>query len=175
LSVSLVAVNMISPTSPRTGQVEIPDRLALHVGRAVIAYALDAVAHNRQLEGLHAERAAALEAEGYTLVDHDGGGHGECPGKDSCPVVNTITDHRTGKVLARHHDDYDGFVELLEANNWVSYDSAVDSYDDGPVPDDLPSAEALRALPFIQDAGEFVIMTDTDEQMTATEEWFQQA
>ena len=166
---------MSSPTSPLTGQVEIPDHLALQVGRAVIAYALDVVAHYRRLDGLHAERAAALEAEGYTLVDHDRGGHGECPGKDSCLVVNTITDHRTGKVLARHHDDYDGFVELLEANSWISYDSAVDSYDDGPVLADLPSAEALRALPFIQDGGDFVIMADTDEQMVATEEWFQQA
>ncbi|WP_146197358.1 hypothetical protein [Promicromonospora sp. AC04] len=172
-------MTMTSPTSPPisplTGQVEIPDHLALEVGRAVIGYALDAVAHYRRLDELHAERAAALEAKGYILVDHDGGGHGECPGKGTCPVVNTITDHRTGAVLARHHDDYAGFVELLEANQWVTYDAAVDSYDDGPVPDDLPSAEALRALPFIQDTGEFVIMTDTDEQMTATEKWFHQA
>ncbi|MFD2024016.1 hypothetical protein [Promicromonospora aerolata] len=162
-------MNTTSQTTPTSIPTEIPDHLALEAGRAVLAYVSDAVDHYRQQDRLHMERIAAVEAEGYTVVDHDGGGHGDCPGKDACPVMNTITDHRTGEVLARHHDDFEGFAELLAANNWVSYDNAIDSDEDSPIPDDLPSAEALRALPFIQDIGEFVIMTDTDEQMSATE------
>ncbi|MFD2791963.1 hypothetical protein ACFS27_00200 [Promicromonospora vindobonensis] len=168
-------MNTTSQTTPTSIPAEIPDHLALEAGRAVLAYVSDAVDHYRQQDRLHMERIAAVEAEGYTVVDHDGGGHGDCPGKDACPVMNTITDHRTGEVLARHHDDFEGFAELLAANNWVSYDNAIDSDEDSPIPDDLPSAEALRALPFIQDIGEFVIMTDTDEQMSATEEWFRRA